>query len=443
MKESDNKYDDLLKTALTQPESYQEGAWENFRDKAALAAGRRRRRVLLTRYSSGVAAAAILILLMVMPGGYEAPLSVVNSPLNREEDISSLYRVGDSEKSGIGLDLSSVVAGIFEPHTGIFELRTVKETETSIVRGSVDGTVDEAEALFMRELNVLPDILTDGVDIFSDRTKLSDRTKVFDRAKVFADDSSLLAGRDGVSDPEETALERSRNNEKGRVERGVRQGRVVSGIREDSDDRRLHFGVNFSPGLNATGGAGDPAMSYSGGVNMDVKIAKRLSLSTGLQFERNSVESVSRSPEGVMPSSHTSATISNLDIPLNITWNFMNDRSGSYYVSGGVSTLAYLGEEYSTTSYRQEVRGATLAMEEGAGVTTYSMHNVETVSSTSVPPYSGVDFAGRVNLMLGYSYRISPQLRVHVEPYVKIPLSGLASREIRYTTGGVTFKVSF
>jgi hypothetical protein len=54
-----------------------------------------------------------------------------------------------------------------------------------------------------------------------------------------------------------------------------------------------------------------------------------------------------------------------------------------------------------------------------------------------------LDLAGRLNLIFGYRQRISPTLNLHVEPFVKIPLSGLASENIRFTTGGVTFKVSF
>ncbi len=410
MKDNETKYEDLLKNALSQPEPYEEGAWENFRSKRfVVLRERRKRRVMLFGYSSGVAAAVFAFLLWILPGNNDEPL-VAAKYNGRPELTSALY--------------TPSITGLLP------EIRSIRSLRNIIRSDKVE--TNDVKVLLEREHLPLPDLA--GIQYFSDLS--------MPETASGSEKSGIIMGEENDNDNSQTKVREIRGIE------FVRNSEIMRDLGTkrrsgDQNNRRLHFGVNFSPGFSATGGSGEPAMSFSGGVNMDVKIAGSISLSTGVQFERNSVESVTHSTEGVMPSTHTSATISNIDIPLNITWNILNNRSGSYYVSGGVSTLAYLGEEYNTTSYRQEVRSATIAMDEGAGATTYSVQNVETVNTTSVPPYSGVDFAGRVNLMFGYSYRLTPRLRMHVEPYVKIPLSGLASKEIRYTTGGVTFKVSF
>jgi len=140
---------------------------------------------------------------------------------------------------------------------------------------------------------------------------------------------------------------------------------------------------------------------------------------------------------------HIDAVLTNLDIPINITWHFFTDKSKSYYVSGGLSSLAYLNEKYTTTSYSHQIKANTVASSGNERLTTYKIENVESVKTTTASPSNSMDLAGRVNLIFGYEQRLSSKLNLHIEPFIKIPLSGLASENMRFTTGGVTFKISF
>ena len=100
-----------------------------------------------------------------------------------------------------------------------------------------------------------------------------------------------------------------------------------------------------------------------------------------------------------MPASYTDATLTNLDIPINVTWRFHTGSSGSYYVSGGVSTLAYVDEKYTNTSYRQEVKGNIMYDAPEESVVTYKVENVEVVKELEPSPSNAFDVAGRLNLM--------------------------------------------
>jgi hypothetical protein len=74
------------------------------------------------------------------------------------------------------------------------------------------------------------------------------------------------------------------------------------------------------------------------------------------------------------------------------------------------------------------------------------IHELITKESTveeSAPSFQSFDLAGRLNLIVGMEQRLTPTLRLHVEPYLKIPLSGLASQNLKFTTSGINCKISF
>jgi len=165
-------------------------------------------------------------------------------------------------------------------------------------------------------------------------------------------------------------------------------------------------------------------------------------ISTGLQVEHQSVINKSSAYNSAIPSDRTKAELVNLDIPLNITVNLISTKSHSYYISGGISSLACLSEKYTTTSYRQELREVTasLATEDSK---TYKLQNIETTTENPATNPGTFDLAGRLNLIIGFQSQITPHLSLHIEPYIKIPLSGLATENLKFTTSGVTCKISF
>lgn len=218
---------------------------------------------------------------------------------------------------------------------------------------------------------------------------------------------------------------------------------IFEGDSKVAERKLLHFGINISPGFSSSPINSGGTFNYSGGVSLDIEITKNLQISTGLQIEHQSVVGKSKTRSTDVVPGHVDAVLTNLDIPINIKWRFFSNKSKSYYVSGGLSSLAYLNEKYTTTSYNHQIRANTVVVNSEEQFTTYKIENVETVQTTSISPSNAFDVAGRVNIILGYEQRISPKLNLHIEPFIKVPLSGLATENIRFTTGGVTFKISF
>ena len=80
---------------------------------------------------------------------------------------------------------------------------------------------------------------------------------------------------------------------------------------------------------------------------------------------------------------------------------------------------------------------------DGVENVTYQLENVKTTEQTTEEPLNTFDFASRVNIIFGFEQHLSSKLFLHVEPYLKIPISEQATQNIKYTTGGITCKISF
>jgi len=236
------------------------------------------------------------------------------------------------------------------------------------------------------------------------------------------------------------------NNEKEQTEinkqsKGIYQAeKVEQSVKSKQSAKKVRFGINIAQGINSTSTAS--ASNYSGGVNIDIPLWGKLEISTGMQIEQQNVVSKSSDGLAAIPSDIKRASLLNFDFPLNIKWKIFSRKTGSYYISGGISSLAYLSEKYTTTSQRQELRETAMAVGEGEAKT-YKLENVETTTSITPNVSSPFDIAGRLNISIGYEKQISPALYLHIEPFLKIPVSGLANENLRFVTSGITFKLSF
>ena len=216
----------------------------------------------------------------------------------------------------------------------------------------------------------------------------------------------------------------------------IEEDRVVAA----GSKRKVRFGINFSPGINATQSAS--SFNFSGGLTADIPVFSNFQFSTGLQFENQSIVSNGPQISTSGPANQSKANLMNLDLPLNLTWRFYPGKLKCYYLTAGVSSLAYLKQDYQNTSYSQQLV-AVSSLVGGHEIVSYNIVNVASTTQNLVTPFRTFDFAGRLNFMLGLEQQLSPKLFLHFEPYLKIPVSGLATENLKYISSGVTFKVSF
>jgi hypothetical protein len=106
-----------------------------------------------------------------------------------------------------------------------------------------------------------------------------------------------------------------------------------------------------------------------------------------------------------------------VDIPLNLKYTFDPGKSETYLLAG-VSSGTFLDETY-----------------------TYSFTNSTSQSQSTRNSFSGFYFARMLNFAIGTGYRIGAN-RLIIEPFLKYPLEGLGSQQIRFGSGGVNLKFS-
>jgi hypothetical protein len=216
----------------------------------------------------------------------------------------------------------------------------------------------------------------------------------------------------------------------------------VDNINTDNSlhQRRLRFGVTVAPGMTSTSTAS--SYNYSGGLNAELLITGNISVSAGIQIEhQNVVNKITDNPSW-LPEGKDEALLTALEMPISVTWEFNEKRNSSFYLSGGVSSLAWIGEKYTNTFYTQElvqeVRNTS-----GEVNVSYVLENVENKAVSTVDPLSTFSLAGRLNLMAGYRKRINDKMSVHFGPFIKIPVSEQATERLRYSVSGISCRLSF
>jgi hypothetical protein len=224
------------------------------------------------------------------------------------------------------------------------------------------------------------------------------------------------------------------------------------------NDKKVRFEIyeatyfNYAKGSNSQVNAG-------AGFTSNIKISNNLRLVTGVSIGQNtlsytgglpptnnqSTDAVSLArpsfPYGVASPSSL-ATINNtavtttfkdynaslvgLDIPVNLKYEF-NPQQSDTYISAGLSSGTFINESY-TSQYNYS--------------SFFSPSSQETQSETTTKSFNGFYFAKTLNVAFGVGYPLGKNHLV-IEPFLKYPLEGLGSQQIRFGSGGINLKFNF
>jgi hypothetical protein len=208
--------------------------------------------------------------------------------------------------------------------------------------------------------------------------------------------------------------------------------------------------VNYAKGSNNQVNAGL-------GISSDIRLSKKFNLSTGVAIVQNSLNFGSQLPPETAklnassaltsPSAHAltavaysqnsffaatpslknyNANLVGLDIPVNLKYQFNPEKSAAF-VSIGVSSGTFVNETY-TSTYKY--------------VTPFASNLSQTTDQSFRQSFNGFYFAKTLNFSFGTGYRIAGN-DIIIEPFLKYPLEGLGSQQIKFGSGGVNLKFSF
>jgi hypothetical protein len=216
------------------------------------------------------------------------------------------------------------------------------------------------------------------------------------------------------------------------------------------DSKLVKFGIYAATYVNYAKGSNNQ-FNVGAGVTSDIRVTDNLKISTGVLVGQNSLTYASQLPPPT--SSSTSlvaasnyatmtklslytvsapqfrsydASLIGLDIPLNLKYVFKPGKRETYILAG-VSSGTFINEKY-TYSYSNPA------------LFTSGVSQVQGQSASS--NFSSFYFAKTLNFAFGTGYTFGTN-RVIIEPFLKYPLDGLGSQQLKFGAGGVNLKFDF
>lgn len=229
-----------------------------------------------------------------------------------------------------------------------------------------------------------------------------------------------------------------------------------------SKGRTVSFGVYAATYLNYASKSNNQ-INEGIGVSSDIRLSRKLNLSTGVAVGQNSLNyngqlppeqskllatannnsvnssTVSKASALAAPAyaansffaatpslKNYTASLVGLEIPVNLKYNFNPEKSATF-VSIGVSSGTFINEKYTSTyAYK----------------TPFASNLSETTDQSLQQKFNSFYFAKTLNFSFGTGYRISGNDLI-IEPFLKYPIDGLGSQQIKFGSGGVNLKFNF
>ncbi|MBC8053243.1 MAG: hypothetical protein H7Y13_09270 [Sphingobacteriaceae bacterium] len=229
---------------------------------------------------------------------------------------------------------------------------------------------------------------------------------------------------------------------------------------QEKAQKNKKFSFAFFAGSYFTYANGsETSMNTGAGISSELKISKKVRLSTGLSLGQNSLKYEKEIPreatanfgragnrdgrfneyyavaaQDALASSYRSTlTISSydarllgFDIPINIKYLLLQKKN-TLYLSTGFSSNFFISESY---TYDYSYKNA------------FSLSSQEP-EQEDTNRFQSVDFARILNFSIGLEHTLNKKTRLSFEPFVKYPLSGLGSHDLRFGAAGMNIKFNF
>jgi hypothetical protein len=221
-------------------------------------------------------------------------------------------------------------------------------------------------------------------------------------------------------------------------------------FKTSSKAQKLAFSVFAGTYFNYSEGS-ENQLNFGAGFVSDIRLSKNLKLSTGLSIASNSLSYSNNLPESAIssldaalssPLSSGGSGISSiyptitsynaellaLDIPVNIKYQFVPE-SDKFYVSAGLSSGTYLAETY---GYQYRNFNPSTGFYSG-----------QSQDEKIKKQLNDFDLGRTLNLSMGLSTKFGKMQTISIEPFLKYPLGGLGSQNLKFGSTGINLKLHF
>ena len=230
--------------------------------------------------------------------------------------------------------------------------------------------------------------------------------------------------------------------------------RLVSNQKTDkkipSSKKLISLGVYAATYFNYAKGSNNQ-FNLGAGLTADIRVTDNLRISSGLSVGQNSLSYNSQAPAvqsasfgaplaaaSIAPASlylYTASTpqfksydanLIGIDVPLNIKYIFDPGKSNTYFLAG-LSSGTFINETY-TYSYNNP--------------SLYSTNVSQVQNQSTTNSFNGIYIARTPNLAFGTGYLLGRN-RLVIEPFLKYPLEGLGTQQLKFGAGGINLKFDF
>lgn len=223
---------------------------------------------------------------------------------------------------------------------------------------------------------------------------------------------------------------------------------VVESKSDNAPNRRrsVMWSIGLAP-QSVYSGQSASSMALGGGVVSEIAINRRLSLSTGLSLGGQTL-SISPPTNRPTPMSGRQLTATDVkllafDLPVNLNYRFGKLTKPLFHLSTGLSSLAFVRENYADTYQTQQMVVTFVGGPNGQPQQVWQSVTTTETENTSAGAFSGIYWGRLLNVAVGVERPLSQRLLFTVEPYLKYPLGSSSQKNLRLGSAGVSLRVGF
>ena len=193
-------------------------------------------------------------------------------------------------------------------------------------------------------------------------------------------------------------------------------------------NRSLHIGILLAPDFTNVGNAANNRMSSNLGLTLGYHVFNNLSLNSGLilttknyDANGNAFHAPANSWINWVQLDNVRGSCYMIEIPLTVRYDYTVFGKTRFFISGGISSYLMRHESYDYT---------------------YTKNGY--ISNSSYSYYEReIYWFSAISLSLGLEQQISKSLSVQVEPFVKLPLSGIGYGNLQLSTYGLGLSLRY
>lgn len=219
--------------------------------------------------------------------------------------------------------------------------------------------------------------------------------------------------------------------------------------------RLITLGINASPMLNYTSSTGNTGVGYSGGISVEIPISNKFDVQAELVYANHKMDYLnhrkpkllytSNSPEytneSVSPKVNLSskeATISMIEIPISLKYNFKIQEQ-KLFLSAGISSTSVLKEKINST---YNVSSRVVENSLNSNTTTYRYVTDEKIISTEKTT-NYFNLIGAFQVSFGGEFKIDKNQSIVVEPYYKHFVRPVTTQKTTFSNVGIRLQYRF